>query len=251
MAQSQATAAASAEQTSGKRVLGAFLSSHCKTVHFIRHAEATSNKAAEGLVSGSKERNDAYDDPAWFDARLSAEGLKQCAKLRESTEFLSYQLVLVSPLTRALHTAKLGLPDNPKIPVIALNAARERVGTHPCDSRRPVADVQTEFPNVDFSDVPAGPDPKLCKIMGGEWDRRETDEEIDVRIQQVLSYIGERSEERIALVGHSAWFQRMFKAHLAWDATKGNSWVENAELRSVVVAFDATSGEPAAKKSKA
>eukprot|EP00961_Rhodomonas_salina_P026942 364282-Rhodomonas_salina.1 len=204
-----------------------------------RHAEATSNKAAEGLVSGSKERNDvsglssfarnlAYDDPAWFDARLSvlcpfpvvpglsmhsacrassltsavicaqAEGLKQCAKLRESTEFLSYQLVLVSPLTRALHTAKLGLPDNPKIPVIALNAARERVGQYllhsvvlmcilinpTCVSSFARRDSSMRFEatrggcangipkrkppfhpaRTSLRDVPAGPDPKLCKM---------------------------------------------------------------------------------------
>jgi hypothetical protein len=59
-----------------------------------RHAEATSNKAAHGLASGSAERSAAYDDPRWFDARLSEYGEEQCVS---SSHFLSLLHMLKPP----------------------------------------------------------------------------------------------------------------------------------------------------------
>jgi hypothetical protein len=93
----------SASPATGSVVKASFPAHACKTVYFIRcfvwykscfrnkcllanvtylaylrHAEATSNKAADGLPKGSAERHAAYDDPRWFDARLSEKGEAQC-----------------------------------------------------------------------------------------------------------------------------------------------------------------------------
>mmetsp|Transcript_818 Transcript_818/g.1498 ORF Transcript_818/g.1498 Transcript_818/m.1498 type:complete len:90 (-) Transcript_818:51-320(-) len=86
--------------------------------------------------------------------------------------------------------------------------------------------------------------------MGGSLDKRETNDEIDARIHKVLSYIGERSEREVVLVGHSSWFDRMFQAHLSWDARKGDSWVQNAELRTIVIAYEVDADERERKKLK-
>jgi hypothetical protein len=68
------------------------------------------------------------------------------------------QLIAVSPLSRALHTAALGFPDRahydaPRPPVIATSLARERIGEHQCDRRRPLSDLKTDFPFVNFSEL--------------------------------------------------------------------------------------------------
>mmetsp|Transcript_33498 Transcript_33498/g.105519 ORF Transcript_33498/g.105519 Transcript_33498/m.105519 type:complete len:223 (+) Transcript_33498:114-782(+) len=204
----------------------------CKTVHFVRHAEATSNQAAKGLEGEA--RNAAYDDPRWFDARLSPEGEEQCNDLLASSKDISYSLVIISPLTRALQTLKLGLRVPEHTRIVALETARERKGLHPCDSRRSREILQAEYPDVDFSAVPEGEDKFMSNILGGSFDRRETNEELDSRIQETLSFIAGREEREILFVGHSSFFQRMFEAHIGWDCESyGPSWLENAELRTV------------------
>lgn len=64
-------------------------------------------------------------------------------------------VVLVSPLTRAVETALLMFPTDtaPPVPVVAVEWCREAHGGHPCDQRRPISVIAKEFPQVDFSQV--------------------------------------------------------------------------------------------------
>ncbi|EKX32513.1 hypothetical protein GUITHDRAFT_82253, partial [Guillardia theta CCMP2712] len=57
-------------------------------------------------------------------------------------------LVIISPLTRALQTLKLGLRVPEHTRIVALETARERKGLHPCDSRRSREILQAEYPDV-------------------------------------------------------------------------------------------------------
>ena len=67
-----------------------------KTVHFVRHAEATHNV---GRASGDTH---TYLDPRNLDAPLTAIGRAQCEQLACAARELSVELVVTSPLTRAI-----------------------------------------------------------------------------------------------------------------------------------------------------
>ena len=72
---------------------------------------------------------------------------------------LDLDLVVVSPFTRTIQTAFLGLgrADTPGAPpFVATELARERIGPYTCDAHRPLTDLRRDFPGVDFSRVPGG-----------------------------------------------------------------------------------------------
>ena len=68
---------------------------------------------------------------------------------------LQVDVVLVSPLTRAVETALLMFPSDPAptVPIVAVEWCREAHGGHPCDQRRPISVISKEFPQVNFSQV--------------------------------------------------------------------------------------------------
>jgi hypothetical protein len=61
---------------------------------------------------------------------------------------------------------------------------------------------------------------------------------MDRRIKKFLLYLRDRPETKIVVVGHSATFARMFEHHLQWHERDGAFRLQNAEVRSVVLAFD-------------
>ncbi|KAF5825880.1 histidine phosphatase superfamily [Dunaliella salina] len=73
---------------------------YTKTIHFVRHGEAMSN------VHGEKDRAQ-YKSPEWFDADLSEKGWAQAEALGKHivNRGIKPQLVVTSPMTRALQTA--------------------------------------------------------------------------------------------------------------------------------------------------
>ncbi|MFN3077629.1 MAG: phosphoglycerate mutase family protein [Alphaproteobacteria bacterium] len=65
-------------------------------LHLIRHGQSTFNAACAVIP---------WSDPMLFDAPLSARGEEEVALLRRRVAELPVELVLVSPLTRAIQTA--------------------------------------------------------------------------------------------------------------------------------------------------
>src|SRR5688572_18892140 len=66
-----------------------------KTIHLVRHAQSTFNAAQEATGL----------DPMHFDAPLSPFGLSQIAETRAKVQHLPCDVVITSPLTRALQTS--------------------------------------------------------------------------------------------------------------------------------------------------
>jgi len=60
---------------------------------------------------------------------------------------------------------------------------------------------------------------------------------MDARARELLAFVRERPETRILLVGHSAFFSRLFEKHLGWDVEDGPYRLQNAELRSIEVVY--------------
>ena len=121
-----------------------------KILHFVRHAEGYHNV----------DKRPIHERP--LDARLTPNGEAQCASLARITAELRPQLVVSSPLTRTLQTARLvfGSPEREaaNAPILALESVRETVN-YGCDARRPLREIRPEFPGVDFSNCPADDDP--------------------------------------------------------------------------------------------
>lgn len=208
-----------------RKAVGVVLRSSAKTVHFIRHAEGTHNKAAK------EEGREAYDKEEHFDARLTDFGNEQCAALKATGHGIEKeaQLVVVSPLTRAIETAIRTVDQVDGVPWIALECVRERSGNHPCDRRRSIQELKLEFPNIDFDAIEDDTDVHWASL-----NERETNEALTARGHELLEWISSRPETNIAVVTHSAYLLCLFNnailspPHIA-------KWFENCELRTVLL----------------
>jgi broad specificity phosphatase PhoE len=162
-----------------------------KTVLCIRHGESTFNAAWRA----------APHDPLHFDARLSASGHEQVRRARTAVLHYPVELVITSPLTRALQTT-VGLfgdhPSGPRVEVSAL--LRERV-ENSCDLGRSPAELAAEFPSLDFA-----------RLDGVWWHAEGTPDHrgvciepvplVQARVAAFRDYVSSRPESIVAVVGH-------------------------------------------------
>lgn len=166
-----------------------------KTILCIRHGESTFNAAWRANPV----------DPLHFDAPLSAIGHGQVAQTRATLARYPVNLVLTSPLTRALQTAHGlfdGHPDAPRIEVAPL--LRERV-ENSCDIGRAPAALAAEFPSIDLS-----------RLDEAWWHREGAPDArgicvepvavVQARAAQFKAYVLARPERVLALVGHGTFF---------------------------------------------
>eukprot|EP00960_Hanusia_phi_P043108 755867-Hanusia_phi.AAC.1 len=121
-------------------------------------------------------------------------------------------------------------------------------GKHPCDSRRPVHELIQDFPHVRFSSssslnihklrtdqvnftlIPAGDDPHLCRPENCP--PREPDADVDVRVKRFLEFLASRPEKEILVVSHSSFLARMFEVQSSSSDLSGASDVLFSNPRS-------------------
>lgn len=252
---------------------------HKKVIYFVRHAEALHNvKEREAInreiAAGEmdKERHDLarraalQEDPSLKDAPLSEDGTRQARssgkklealfkssppmsanrrnrKTASAAPFRRPDIVLVSPLRRALMTATALFnhsddKGNDPPMFLAIEALREKRTGLACDERSNVEELKVEFPHVDFSDVERG----LPIVPIGE-----DNEAVRARVAEFLDHrLSAVPGKYIALVSHKGWLREqrkilmqrvesgMIRANFdisEWDKTLYG----NAEVR--VVAF--------------
>jgi len=204
-----------------------------RTIHFMRHAEATHNAAFH--VQGRA----AYKDPQYHDARLTEFGLAQCAAAQTKYNIATHlvpdiELVLVSPCTRATQTALEcfgGVLTDKKdaVPFIALECLREKAGQHPCDNRRAVSVLRHAFPAIDYSQMDEDADVYGEMTLGVE--HRETNAMITQRTHDFFDWLHTRNETNIVVVTHSAFLSCLFN-HVVQCTSDVSNWFENCELRT-------------------
>ncbi|RLN67999.1 hypothetical protein BBP00_00001265 [Phytophthora kernoviae] len=201
-----------------------------KTLYCIRHGESTYNEWRKTSIL-----NFSWiwvRDPMIFDAPLSAKGKKQAEKLHNTIKDKKLedqiQVIITSPLTRAIETTIEAFPDT-KIPIIVEPSCREMMDTA-CDIGRVPAELAKQFlplVDIDFSMLDpfwwleiekfprTGPGnappanivaPKTAEEV---LPLRESEKELDARICEFIAKLAERPEEHIAVVGHSSFFKRM------------------------------------------
>jgi broad specificity phosphatase PhoE len=175
-----------------------------RTILCIRHGESTFNAAWAASPT----------DPMLWDARLSALGREQVRQARSSLLRYPVEVVLVSPLTRALETA-VGIfgvhPGAPPVQVVPL--LRERV-ENSCDVGRAPAALAADFPAVDFTHLP-----DIWWHAEGEPDARgihlEPDEVVQRRVAAFRASLADRNERVIAVVAHGTFMRHLTGRMLA------------------------------------
>eukprot|EP00929_Paragymnodinium_shiwhaense_P049469 TRINITY_DN24953_c0_g1_i1.p1 TRINITY_DN24953_c0_g1~~TRINITY_DN24953_c0_g1_i1.p1 ORF type:complete len:248 (-),score=55.97 TRINITY_DN24953_c0_g1_i1:214-957(-) len=190
-----------------------------KIVHVIRHAEAQHNVSKRYL--GRR------------DTLLTPRGRRQAQLLSRVVRVLRPDVVVTSPILRALQTTRaLGLR---KCPTLVQPHARERVAcpTHLCDlpvapSRAVAGDLRGMYGKYDWSLAKesasaAGGARKYCNAIS-RFDL-EAEENIHQRARQLTKFLEERPEPSMALVSHGGFLMYL----------TGDSYMQNCEVRSYEV----------------
>ena len=175
-----------------------------KTILCIRHGESTFNALA--AASGV--------DPLHYDAPLSELGRQQVSAARESLRNTRIDLVVTTPLTRALQTAAGLFADHPSSPPILVESLhRERVESS-CDIGRSPALLAGEFPLLAFDHLPDvwwhihdSPDERGVCV--------EPVELVASRADAFRRFLLQRPERVIAVVGHGTFFFNLIGRKLA------------------------------------
>mmetsp|Transcript_10099 Transcript_10099/g.16321 ORF Transcript_10099/g.16321 Transcript_10099/m.16321 type:complete len:280 (+) Transcript_10099:107-946(+) len=225
-----------------------------KILYFVRHGQGFHNKAAAESKfkcdCGSENTgNCPYLDEKLVDPHLTEVGKMQMEPLSKITEKLHSQpeIVFVSPLARAIQTALFGFSSlveddgQTKIPFIADRNARETAGLHMCDKRRSLKDIKAEFPFVDFSNIQDEQD----KLWTPE---REAPKSLILRAYLFMLGIRQRKEDIIGVVSHSGWLLTLFNCVMSTKDPSLKEWFQTAELRAVIVSWDAKNERQIEKK---
>ena len=175
-----------------------------KTVFFIRHGYAVHNKLFP--IIGRR----AYSE--FRDTDLMELGHTQARVLGKMwDELRNIELVLISPCQRTLKTAMLIFENNDNPDMLALDFLAEfPLGgdAEICNKRQNKPLLEYFYPYINFDQL------KSDKLY---WPKNvETKLQLQDRINEMIDYIGQRKEKKIAVVSHSS-FIGMFKDNKIGD----------------------------------
>ena len=166
-----------------------------QTVILIRHAQSTFN--AHYAATGQ--------DPGHIDARLTDLGLSQVAEARERLADTPVDLVVVTPLTRALQTAH-GIFGERSIPMHVTCLHRERLESS-CDVGRSPGLLAADFPHLAFDHLA---DPWWHAPEGHEGPFAQEPEDVFLdRVARFRTWVAARPEPRVAVIGHGTFFRAL------------------------------------------
>mmetsp|Transcript_30169 Transcript_30169/g.70470 ORF Transcript_30169/g.70470 Transcript_30169/m.70470 type:complete len:358 (+) Transcript_30169:253-1326(+) len=220
-----------------------------KLIYVARHAQALHNVKEQEAVSQAKRwtqsqqlleqaRKSVLDDPSLRDAPLSPPGHHQIQRQQSLLTLLNEQdgqsyprpeIVLVSPLRRALETATelfhlvpqqqqpsddgstttttttTTSSSSPPPRFVALEVLREKRTGFVADERSSVTDLQGQFPHVDFSDLVTLQSTHATAVRPGE-----DNASVQQRARYVLDHtLPALTETTVALVTHKGWLREM------------------------------------------
>ena len=212
-------------------------------VSFIRHGEGIHNvaqrewRAAAGW-DGASEPYTLDNDPggAYQDALLTPKGEAEARALRARAEAMpAPQLMVVSPLRRSTQTGLLAFERRVAegLPVLAHDLAHETGGRHTCDRRLPRAQLQAQFPAVDYGLLEQEEDP-----LWGDGVTRETWPEVCARAGRFLAWLRGRAAPRSVVAAHSGFLLSMFNGVLELPTPQESTWFGTGEMRTVCIRFE-------------
>jgi glucosyl-3-phosphoglycerate phosphatase len=173
-----------------------------KRIHFIRHAQSEHNARFEAADDELAVRH----DPCLRDAPLTVLGKGQARALQEEVAALrEIELVVVSPLTRAVQTTLAAFADHPA-PRIVHDLPREHLQSF-CDIGRPPAALIRDFPTLAFDHL-ADPWWHVGENGGGPF-APEPEDVLAARVVGFADWLSARPEAEIAVVGHGGFLRHM------------------------------------------
>lgn len=162
----------------------------------IRHGESTFNAAhrATGV------------DPDHRDARLTPRGEAQARQAAAALRDIPFELVVVSPLTRAIQTASLLFDGHPHAPRFLVEVLHRECQESSCDVGRAASELAAEFPHLDVGHLPETwwhAEDGCETVFGLPIEPRPL---FDRRVAAFRDWLRARPERTIAVVGHGTFF---------------------------------------------
>ncbi|WP_375464987.1 histidine phosphatase family protein [uncultured Methylobacterium sp.] len=161
----------------------------------IRHGESTFNAA----------HRETGRDPGHLDARLTARGQGQARAARAALEAIPFDLVVTSPLTRAIETSAILFGAHPASPKIMVEVLHRECQESSCDVGRAASEIAAEFPHLDVGHLP--------EVWWHAEDGLAADgypveprRLFDGRVAAFRDWLRARPETTIAVVGHGTFF---------------------------------------------
>jgi broad specificity phosphatase PhoE len=175
-----------------------------KILHLVRHGHSLHNELFHKIGV------QAFRIPMTIDSPLTQEGHLQSIELGHSWQNKKdIELILVSPLTRALETC-MNIFGDTEIPIISNEFLREYpIGEDTCNKRSSLTLLKNRFPKIDF---------QLDVDRDTLWkeDYRENMIELEQRLEKMITYLQKRPEKNIAIVGHSSFFGQFKDNHIGY-----------------------------------
>ncbi|MCJ2013293.1 histidine phosphatase family protein [Methylobacterium sp. J-076] len=175
----------------------------------LRHGESTFNAAhrATGV------------DPNHRDARLTPKGEAQAKAARARLRDIPFELVVVSPLTRAIQTAALAFEDHPSAPRLLVEVLHRECQESSCDVGRAASELAADFPHLDVGHLPEvwwHAEEGADLTFGLPIEPRPL---FDRRVAGFREWLRGRPERTIAVVGHGTFFYHLTGTFLENCAT--------------------------------
>ena len=198
--------------------------------------------AAGGQDGGSGSAEEEYKNWKWHDARLTPAGEAQARALRPKFADVPIDVVLTSPLSRTVQTALLAVPPGP--PLVCEDGCRERNGQHPCDKRRPKAELAADFPSLSLDHLQSEEDDKWTVA-------REPMEALVARASQFLHTLRARPETNIAVVTHNDFLTALlYESELRLADPKLRRKFGNCDHMAIVLTWSGPAGADGAEEGK-
>lgn len=194
-----------------------------KEVYFVRHGQSEFNAwRAKQFFSPTQW---LVKDPMIRDAVLTRKGQEQAVKQRlEAAGIGPVELLVSSPLTRAVQTMRLMFPEA-TCPVLLTPLCREKLN-YACDIGLPTSKLKAMYPDYTFAHFegehwwkhrPNAPF-EVCK---------ETVDEVKQRIAAFRDFLQTRKETKIVVVAHGYFIQMTLEDWLM----PGNCQIRRVDLR--------------------
>eukprot|EP00200_Dunaliella_tertiolecta_P005166 CAMPEP_0202343104 /NCGR_PEP_ID=MMETSP1126-20121109/3373_1 /ASSEMBLY_ACC=CAM_ASM_000457 /TAXON_ID=3047 /ORGANISM="Dunaliella tertiolecta, Strain CCMP1320" /LENGTH=254 /DNA_ID=CAMNT_0048934135 /DNA_START=155 /DNA_END=916 /DNA_ORIENTATION=- len=187
-----------------------------KIIRLMRHGTTEMNEYLRQRPYGSPN----FKDPGYYDTRLTESGKEGAKRAEAVAKSLEPQpdLLVISPLTRALQTASLAFLPWYSGRVIVEPLARERVWLSSDTGRSPdlLAQDFKDYPQLSFEGLP-----DVWWYTGG----LEPEEAFQERVKEFKEWLLQRPETCIAIVAHWG---------LIYELTGGVDFA-NCELRSYLL----------------
>ena len=215
-----------------------------KIIHFQRHGQGYHNLLGENTralghdidIDDPDPTTNPFVKPEIRDSPLTQKGRQEAAAERARAAKLNPEVVVVSPLHRAVQTALISFADHYHggVPFVAHEGCREQLGLLTCNRALPLSQTAFEFPQVDFGSCTAGEEDALWKPGA----REHPVDEANRAYAFLTEFLMKRPERELAVVCHSAWLFSVCNAVVDCGGDDFlESWFETGEIRSVEMSF--------------